>query len=284
MGDENKEKLAKADFGHNIIFLGTGTGKFARGKQLRATGGIILQIEDNQFHIDPGPGAIVRAAQNNINTRANTSLLISHSHITHCNDVNAVIDAMTYSGLDKHGVLISNNSVINGSEEHHPYLTKFHRNCLEKVIVIEPGQRAAVNEIEIKALYTKHTEPSTVGFRLATPYFVLVYSSDTEYSPRLIEEYKGANILILNVHSPNNEPVAGNLNTADAIKIAEKVEPKLVIIQHFSKKMLEADPIQEAREIQKQTKCQAIAAKDGMIINPLIYGSKARQQTLTANY
>ena len=284
MGDENKEKLAKADFGHNIIFLGTGTGRFARGKQLRATGGIILQLEENQFHIDPGPGATVRAMQNNVNLRANTSILISHSHIGHCNDVNAVIDAMTYSGLDKQGVLISTNRLVNGSEEHMPYLTSFHRDCLEKVIIIEPGQKAAVNEIEIRALYAKHTEESTIGFKLMTPYFILVYSSDTEYSPKLIEEYKGTNILILNVHSPKDEYVAGSLNTMNATKIIEKVKPKLTIIQHFSKRMIEADPIQEAREIQKQTKCQVIAAKDGMIINPLIYGSKTRQQTLTANY
>ena len=46
-----------------IIFLGTGGDSIVVGKQLRASGGIILQIDDNQFHIDPGPGALVRARQ-----------------------------------------------------------------------------------------------------------------------------------------------------------------------------------------------------------------------------
>tara|TARA_Y100000310_G_scaffold316740_1_gene368850 strand:- start:7624 stop:8478 length:855 start_codon:yes stop_codon:yes gene_type:complete len=284
MGSENDKKPASPNLGYKVIFLGTGTGKFARGKQLRATGGIILQFEDDQFHIDPGPGAVVRAMQASVNLRANTGILISHSHIGHCNDVNAVIDAMTYSGLDKQGVLISTNNVINGSEGHTPYLTKFHRDCLEKVIITEPGQRVGVNEIEIKALYAKHTESSTIGFKIVTPYFVLVYSSDTEYSAKLIEEYKGANILILNTPSPGEEYAAGNLNTMNTTKIIEKVNPKLAIIQHFSKRMLEMDPLQEAREIQSKTKCQVIAAKDGMAINPLIYGMKTRQQTLTKDY
>jgi len=281
MGVKTKDRSQKKDFGYKIIFLGTGAGMFVRGKQSRATGGIILQVKENQFHIDPGPGATIRAAQYGVNIRANNSILISHSHIGHCNDVNAVIDAMTYSGLDKQGVLISTHSLINGREGYTPYLTRFHRNCLEKVIVVEAGQMVAVNEIEIKALHANHTEKGTIGFRFVTPNFVLVYSSDTEYSPKLIEEYKDTDILILNVHSPGEEDAVGNLNTVNAIKIVEGVKPKLTIIQHFGKRMLEADPIQEAREIQKQTKLQVIAAKDGLTINPLTHSSKIRQKTLT---
>ena len=44
--------------------------------------------------------------------------------------------------------------------------------------------------------------------------------------------------------------------------------------------MIEADPISEAREIQKITGCQVIAAKDGTSINPATYAAKASQKTL----
>ncbi|MDP7476371.1 MAG: hypothetical protein QF655_01925, partial [Candidatus Woesearchaeota archaeon] len=55
----------------SIIFLGTGGDSYVVGKQLRASGGIILQINDDQYHIDPGPGALVMAKETGINLRAN---------------------------------------------------------------------------------------------------------------------------------------------------------------------------------------------------------------------
>ena len=85
-------------------------------------------------------------------------MLVSHSHLNHSNDVNAVIDSMTYSGLDKKGVLIANKTVINGSEEHKPPLNPYYRDFLERFIVLEEGQRVGINEIEILALKTKHSE------------------------------------------------------------------------------------------------------------------------------
>ena len=74
----------------NIIFLGTGGDSYVVGRQIRASGGIILQIGDDQFHIDPGPGSLVMAKQAGINLRANTAVVVTHNHLNHCNDINAV--------------------------------------------------------------------------------------------------------------------------------------------------------------------------------------------------
>ncbi|MBR9683753.1 hypothetical protein GOV03_04400, partial [Candidatus Woesearchaeota archaeon] len=53
------------------------------------------------------------------------------------------------------------------------------------------------------------------------------------------------------------------------------------IISHFGLEMLKADPILEAREIQKQTGVQTIAAKDGLIISPETYAAKSPQIRLS---
>ena len=263
----------------SIIFLGTAGDPFVVSRQLRSSGGIIIQIGENQFHIDPGPGALVMAKQYGVNLRENTAILVSNNKLYHANDVNAVIDAMTYSGFDKKGVLVANKSVINGTEKTPATLSPFYRDCLERFIVLEAGQRVGINEIEIVALKTSNLEKNTIGFKFITPMFTISYSSDTKYSKQLIEEYKNSNVLILNVAAPIRSE-SDVLSTEEAIKIIKDVSPRLVIITHFGIKMLESDPLYEVREIQKQTGVQTIAAKDGLIVNPISYAATEGQRTL----
>lgn len=261
----------------NIIFLGTGGDAFVVGKQLRASGGIILQIGELQFHIDPGPGALVRAAQHEINLRANTAVFATCNHVNHCNDLNAVISAMTYGGFDKRGILVASNSVINGQTS---YITDFHKKCLEKIIVLKAGQRLGIEDVEIYALPAVHSDPDTIGLKFITGGFTFTYSSDTAYSKEHAKAYKGTDILVLNVVLPGNEKGENQLNSEDAANIIKEVNPKLAIISHFGIKMLKADPLYEAREIQKQTGCQVICAKDGLIISPKSYSAESSQRRL----
>ncbi len=262
-----------------IIFLGTGGESLVTARQIRACGGIILQVEGYQFFIDPGPGALSKAAEYGINVRNTTAILASHNHLRHANDVNALISAMTYSGLDKKGVLICNKTVFEGTEKDNPILLDFYKECLERNIIITPGKRVGIENIEVRAIPAEHTDPNTIGFKFFTPNFILTYSSDTKYSPVVAENYKNSDILILNTLNPFK--IKGNqLNSEDAVKIIEKVKPKLAIMQHFGIKMLKADPLFEAREVNKQTGVQVIAAKDGMQVNPVSYSANLRQRTL----
>ena len=214
-----------------------------------------------------------------VNLRANTALLVSHNHLNHANDVNAVISAMTYNGFDKKGVLVANNTVINGSEKSKPYLREFYKNCLEKYIVLEEGQRVGINEVEIEALKTIHSEKA-IGFKFFTPLYTLAYSSDTKYSIEIAEEYKNSNILILNVPYLKTDKEQEGLSKDDAIKIIKEVKPKLAVITHFGIDLLKADPLYEIRDIKKETESQVIAATDGMVINPVSYAADKGQRTL----
>lgn len=262
-----------------IIFLGTGGESLVTARQIRASGGIVIQVEGYQFFIDPGPGALTKAAEYGINVRNTTAVLASHNHLGHANDVNAIISAMTYSGLDKKGVLICNKTVFSGTEKETPVLQDFYKECLERAIIVEAGKRIGVENIEIRAVGAEHTDPHTVGFKFFTPSFILTYSSDTKYNPGFIEDYKNSDILILNTLDPFKVK-REQLNSDDAVKIIEKIRPKLAILTHFGIKMLKADTLSEAREIQKRTGVQIIAAKDGMQVNPVSYSATLRQHTL----
>ncbi|MFH1276530.1 MAG: MBL fold metallo-hydrolase, partial [Candidatus Woesearchaeota archaeon] len=255
-----------------IIFLGTAGSSAVVTKQLRASGGIIIQLEDLQFHLDPGPGALIKAREFGINLHHTTAILVSHNHINHCNDLNVVVDAMTHSGIEQRGIILGSKSVLQDTEDSHSFLTKYHRNLVEKIIPLEKKHKVGIELAEINALPVDHTDETAIGFKFFCPRFTLSYTGDTAYSEQLVDELKGTDVLILNVPYPENKATGKNLDTESAIKIVSAVQPKLAVLTHFGLEMLKADPIQEAREIQRITGVQTVAAQDGLAIYPESYG------------
>ncbi|MBW2995863.1 MBL fold metallo-hydrolase [Candidatus Woesearchaeota archaeon] len=266
---------------NKITFLGTAGDSYVAGKQMRGSGGLILRLGEIQLHIDPGPGALTRANEYGINLRANTAVLVSNNSILHSNDTNAVIDAMTYGGIDKKGVLVANRSVVEGTEEEKPVITNLHKSYVERIVVMDEGQRLGIENVEIHALPTITNDPNAIGFKILAPDFTLVYTSDTKYSKDVVKEYQGADILILNVPEPGNEKVEYQLNSESVIKVVKAVNPKLAIISHFGIKMIKSDPLYEGREIQKATGVQVLIAKDGLSVTPGSYSAKSDQKRLS---
>ena len=265
-----------------IFFLGTGGDSYVVGKQIRASGGVVLKINNLQFHINPGPGSLNMMAAHGLNPRENTVILVGDNNIISCNDVNVLIDSMTYSGFDKIGILAGNETLINGTEKIKPFLTDFHKGCLEKYIVLSEGRKLGIENVEIHALKAESSDPNALGFRFITNDYILGYTGNTKYTKEIAEQYKGSDILILNVTLPAGEKSDECLNSNDAVKIIEMVNPKLAIITNFGVKMIKSDPMYEGREIQKKTNVQVIAAKDGMVVNPVSYSAKSDQKRLSS--
>lgn len=256
-----------------IIFLGTAGSTSVITKQKLNSGGIIIQEGELQLHLDPGPGALKQANQFNINPRQTSVILASHNHINHCNDINCVIDAMTHNGIDRRGIILASKSVVEVMPESYPIVTRHHKNLVEKIISLEKNHKVGIEHIEIHAIPTEHSDESAIGFKIFFPKFTLSYSSDTKLTDQLIESLMGSDLIILNVKNPTKKESPNNLNSDDALKIISQVRPKLAILTHFGLDMLKADPLQEAREIQRITGVQTIAAKDGLVISPDGYGT-----------
>lgn len=262
-----------------IMFLGTGGDSIVVGKQLRASGGIILKFKNNIFLLDPGPGSLIRMKQQNVNPRELTAVFVSHNHLNHSSDVNAVLSAMTYSGIDKRGILVCDEESIHGSEKAYPSISKFHRGLVEKFIVMRPGMKVEINNVNIEALPAKHTKTS-LGFKFTTEEFTISYTSDTELSKEVIDTHKKSAVIIINCKYPFGLSQQGHMSSEDVANFLDKTKPKLAIITHFGVKMLDADPIYEAREIHKKVECQVIAAKEGLVVNPISYTSSISQKRL----
>ena len=131
-----------------IIFLGSGGGRKVTASQARATGGFVVKVGTEQIHADPGPGAIVNAVQFGIDVADTTMILVSHFHVDHSNDVNAIINTMTFSGKDKKGVLFA-NEICDKSN-----LTKCHMDAVEKYVKLKHCEKKTVRNIIIQSTKT----------------------------------------------------------------------------------------------------------------------------------
>ena len=236
-----------------LIFLGTAGDVFTMSNQFLASGGIFFQYGEIKLIIDPGPGSIVYAKKMGINIRDLTGILISNNSILKSSDVKALISSMTYDGLDKKGILIQNKESI-----------LLDNANVEKLFFLSPFEgltELALSNVEIKAMPTYGN--NSIGFKIITSDFSLVYSGDTNYHNNLIEFYNNPDFLILNM--PLMDKIENSKN--EMISIIEKVQPKLTIITSFGIKMINRDILNDIRDIQKATGIQCISAKDNFSLN-----------------
>ncbi len=253
-----------------IVFLGTGGDIFVVGRQIRGSGGIVVKTNESQLHIDPGPGSLPAARSYGINPRENTGIVVSHAHLNHSADINALIAATTHNGLDSHGVLLANKTVINGAEGYPRILLPHYAAMCERILTAQPDSRVAINDVEIHSFRTLHDEPESLGFVIINQGASIGYLSDTASSEEVIGNVEGVDILILNVRDFEKTDDY-NMDMEDAIAAVSSAKPKLAIITHFGIKMVNNDPLEQARRITRETGIHAVAAKDGMKINPLSY-------------
>lgn len=246
-----------------IVFLGSGGGRFSMITQKRQTGGIRI-LNPLNIQIDPGPGSIVYSNQMKLNPMNIKALMISHAHPDHYGDAEIFIEAMTKGMTKKNGYLVAPKSVIRGSKDHEPCISKYHKNMINKIYEVSPGENVNLDKLDVKICKAKHTDPCTVGFRFVLPKGDVAYISDTEYFEGIENHYKGSRIVIISVLRPRNIPIRGHLCTDDAIRILEQIRPEFSIITAFGMRMIYANPSNEARHIQEKSGVKTIAAYDCM--------------------
>lgn len=246
-----------------VTFLGTGGGRFLILKQLRYSGGWILEAEGEMLSVDPGPGALIRAGQFKVPLRRLTGVLVSHGHPDHYTDAEMMIEGMTSGATRKRGVVVGSEHAIKGGEDYRPAISPYHLKAVDRVEVLKPGDEVELGELSVKATPTKHRDPGCVGFVFQGKE-TLGYTSDTEYFSGLEKHFRGCDYFILNVLRPRKAPWPMHMNSEGAAKLIGKVKPKLAVIQHFGMKMVWASPEKEARWIEEQSGVRTLAAKDGL--------------------
>ncbi|VVC00360.1 Ribonuclease BN [uncultured archaeon] len=252
-----------------IVFLGTGGGRFNLVKQIRKTGGFRINGSLN-IHVDPGPGALFSSLDYGQDAGKLDLIIATHNHIDHTNDAGLLVEAFSKYGK-KNGFFIGARSVIKGDYKGDKGISNYHLDSLEKYWIAEAGKPLSLEirgkKFTIMPTKVKHEDKEGFGFVLEMDGARIGYTSDTEYFEGIPEQYRGCDVLILNNLKPNNDGVPGHLFTDTAIKLVKEAAPKLAVMTHLGLTMLKAGPEKEAARIEKETGIRAISALDGMKID-----------------
>lgn len=264
-----------------LVFLGTGGGRFAAITQKRRTGGIRLLSDNLNAHLDPGPGALIYSLNMGLDPQKLKAVLVSHSHPDHYTDAEILIEAMTRGMTKRRGVLAAARSVLQGNDVCGPAISTYHQQMPEQVIEARPGVAFSLSGVGVVACECRHTDTDAVGFRFETREVGDIgYTSDTAFFEGVGKPYRGVRLLVLCVMRPSGNPWKGHMTPDDAVRIIEEVGPETVVATHFGMKMIFSGPYREARLIEEKTGVRTIPAVDGMhlVVGEEIHAVKGEQK------
>ncbi|MBA7468585.1 Ribonuclease BN [subsurface metagenome] len=248
-----------------LVFLGTGGGRFATITQKRRTGGIRFLSKNLNLHVDPGPGALIYSLEAGLNPQKIEAVLVSHRHPDHYANTEILVEAMTRGMLNKRGIIAAPLNILAGNAETGPAISTYHQRMIEKVITVKPGVNFRVGNTKIVTTETRHSDPEAVGFRFEIPEVGTIgYTADTEYFEGIEDEYRGVRVLILSVMRPLGHPWAGHMTPKEAAKIVDAIKPEMAVATHFGMKMIFSGPSYEVKLIKDTTGVPTVAAFDGM--------------------
>ena len=251
-----------------IKFLGTAGARIVVTKQLRASGGIWLNLDGTNILIDPGPGTLVKcmSSKPKLDPLHLDGIILTHKHLDHSNDINIMIEAMTEGGFKKKGKVFAPSDALNED----PIILKYVRSYVEKIEILKEGGEYFIGNIKFTTP-VKHIHPvETYGLIFSGTKDKISLISDTLYFEGLENYYKGE-ILILN--TVRLEPKVNlkydiqHLTIPDAKKIISHIKPKLAILTHFGMTLLRAKPWEVAQKLSSELGIKVISANDGMQIN-----------------
>ena len=252
----------------DILFLGTGGARFVVARQFRASGGMWMRFGATQIHVDPGPGALVRALGHvpPCNPRELAGIVLSHKHLDHANDVNVMIEAMTSGGFRKRGVLLAPQDALSGEPIVLPYAQRF----VERIeIAAERGGPYAIGDVEVRTSIKHVHAVETYGMHFRYEGRTVSYLPCGRYFAGLAEDYAAQrpDVLILNVLRYRDSMDVDHLTFDHARDIIATVRPRVAVMQHFGTKMLEQNPARLAAGLEQELGMRVIAAYDNMLLD-----------------
>jgi phosphoribosyl 1,2-cyclic phosphodiesterase len=266
-----------------LFFLCGGGGRVVVDLQLLPTGGWRYNSPEFKLHADPGPGALVRSISNGQNPRELDAIFVSHDHLDHAGDTNAMIEAMTFGYGMQHkngefmpeprGTLVAARAVLEGAKnaQGHVFEKMVHdyfKRMLARVETPKPGGRVEWKEkgATLTATPADHEDPTALGFVLEHRGLRIGYTGDTQAYEGIARRYDGCTHLVVNCLRPDNDSFPFHLCAQDVIEMVNsmKKKPRVLVLSHRGQKFIRAGPENQARKVEQATGVRTVLANEGV--------------------
>lgn len=227
-----------------------------------------MRFGDTQIHVDPGPGALVRALSHvpPCNPRDLDAIVLSHKHLDHSSDVNAMIEAMTSGGFVRRGAVLAPEDAFDREPVVLPYAQRFPEHIHR---LTAGGGPWNIGEVELRTSMAHKHAVQTYGLHLRHGKVRVSYLPCGRYFEELAQDYAAhrPDVLIVNVLRYADTLNVDHFTWQDAQRVVLEVQPKVVVFQHFGTKMLEQGPSRLAAQFEDESGVRAIAAYDGFTLD-----------------
>jgi phosphoribosyl 1,2-cyclic phosphodiesterase len=233
-------------------------------KQLRASGGLWINLDNTNVLIDPGPGSLVRclSSKPRLNPMDLDGIILTHRHLDHANDINIMIEAMTNGGFKKKGGVFAPRDAL----ENDPVVLKYVRDYVERIEILKEKGRYRIGNLSFSTPIKHLHGVETYGLNIHGKNCSISIIIDTKYFEDLESYYRGDTLVINSVLLEGKEHIK-HLSILDAERIISKNKPRLAILAHFGMGVIKAKPWEIAEEISKKTGVKVVAARDGMKVD-----------------
>ncbi|MCX7827799.1 MAG: MBL fold metallo-hydrolase [Thermanaerothrix sp.] len=251
-----------------IRFLGTSGARFCTMHQIRSSGGIFFRYGDFKGVVDPGPGCLhhICRAVPELDPTEMDGVLITHRHLDHCGDANAVVEAMVGGGYSCRGSLFLPADALGDEPVVFRYLTKKVR---QKVILEDLSDYPLGSHATLRPFKLKHHGVMTFGFILkgeGLPTVGIV--SDTAMLPVIYQVAQASDILILNVTLERRRQNLEHLSLEDVEDILRASKVPLVFLTHMGRGIIKRGPhLVEEYFNDLFPHSNLICADDGMVVD-----------------
>jgi ribonuclease BN (tRNA processing enzyme) len=250
-----------------LVVLGSGT---SVPHPSRAASGYWLDTgnDGSKLLLDAGSDTLHRLAQEQLDWPNLDAIWISHYHWDHMAGLPPLLFGMKwapqtqtrtkplriYGGPGLGQVLEAINTANN-------FQLRDQKFPVEIKEVDSGEEFQCVSELSARTLSTPHTPESSAIRLTERNNRSLVYTSDTGFSEDLISFSQDTSVLLMECSFRKNKPVETHLELSDAMEIAQRAAPKVLVLTHLYPEWDQVDLVAEAQSLWPG---KTIRATDGL--------------------
>jgi len=231
----------------------------------RGSPSFLVRVAGRCLLLDLGPGVLRQLLAAGVTIDRLDYIFLTHLHPDHTGDLPAFLFASKYAGLPPRQTpcrIVGRAGLARFLESLRSAWGQWIEPEMVELTEVGPGVVPLPPEepFRVVSAEPEHT-PQSLAYRLSAQGRSLVYTGDTDYTPRLVELARGADLLLCECSFPEGQKVEGHLTPRLAGRIAREAGVKRLLLTHLYPPADEADV---AAQIGEEFGGEALVAEDLM--------------------